>query len=68
MVDSETFSENFDKIKNKIKDTWDKLTDQDLESIKGQKDKLVTMVAEKYGETKEVINQKLENITDKYNK
>ena len=65
MADSKTFSENFDKIKGKIKDTWDELTDQDLDSIKGQKDRLVLMIAEKYGETKEAIARKLDDLTGK---
>jgi len=41
------------QMKGSVKQQWGKLTDDDLEIIDGQKDKLVGRLQERYGITKE---------------
>ncbi len=41
------------QVKGSVKQQWGKLTDDDLEVIDGQKDKLVGRLQERYGITKE---------------
>ena len=48
-----------------IKKQWGEITDQDLEKIKGNKDQLIGMIQNKYGETKEAIENKINDWLDK---
>lgn len=45
-----------------IQEKWGKLTKQDFERIKGDKEKLVGLIQEKYGEAKEKIEETLSEI------
>lgn len=48
-----------------IKKQWGKITDQDLEKIKGNKDQLIGLIQSKYGETKEQVEKKINEWLDK---
>ena len=43
----------WNQIKGAVKEKWGKLTDDDLEVIKGKKDQLIGKIQERYGITKE---------------
>lgn len=58
---------NWTELVTKIKKKWNKLTDQDLEKVKGQKDKLIALIQEKCGETKESIEDAVNNLLDTIN-
>lgn len=57
---------NLTQFKGAIQKKWGNITDQDFDKIKGQKEKLVGLIQEKYGEGKESIEEVLENIIEKY--
>lgn len=59
---------NWDQIEGKwkqakgtIKQKWGKLTDDDLDVINGQKDKLVGKLQERYGINKEEAQKQIDN-------
>ncbi len=43
---------NWDEMKDKIQNRWEKLTDEDLKAIAGRRDQLTDKLAETYGITK----------------
>lgn len=61
-AEDKTFRERYEDMKSAIKEAFPSLTDMDLESVKGQKDKLIILLVEKYGETKGVVSEKLNRI------
>lgn len=65
-MNKDIFKGNLNQFKGAIQKKWGEITDQDLEKVKGQKDKLVGLIQEKYGEGKESIEEALENIVEKY--
>lgn len=40
---------NWKQLKGAVRETWDKLSDIDLDAIKGKEEKLVGRIQEKYG-------------------
>ena len=51
---------NWKKFSGEVKKQWSKLTDDDLGQIKGEKDKLVGMLQEKYGYAKQKAQEELD--------
>ena len=49
------------QIKGEVRTRWGKLTDSDLEMIKGQKDQLVGRIQERYGIQKEEAQRQVED-------
>ena len=61
-AEDKTFRERYEDMKEAIKEAWPSLSDIDLNSVKGQKDKFIILLAEKYGESKEAVSEKLKYI------
>tara|TARA_B100002019_G_C21094243_1_gene510187 strand:- start:256 stop:549 length:294 start_codon:yes stop_codon:yes gene_type:complete len=57
----------WDQMKGQLRQAYGDLTDQELESTKGDREELVGRIKEKYGDTKETINQKIDEIASKLN-
>lgn len=53
------------QVKGNVKKNWAKLTDDDLEAIKGNKDILVGKIQERYGITKEEAKKQLDKFKSK---
>ena len=58
-------SGNWKQLVGQIKKSWGKLTDQDLEKAKGNMDILVGVIQEKYDETKDAIELKVNKMLDR---
>lgn len=54
----------WDQAKGKIKEMWADLTDQDLDKVKDDTEKLIALIQEKTGETKEEIKKSINDISD----
>lgn len=52
----------WEQLKGRVRKAWGELTDDDVEKAKGSKEKLVGIIQEKYGETKEAIKKKIDNM------
>lgn len=55
-------------IKGKVREKWAKLTDDDIESIAGKKDRLVGKIQERYGIEKENAEKDLDRYIDGINR
>ena len=51
---------NWQQMKGMIREKWAKLTDQDVESIGGKKDRLFGLLKERYGIEKEKASAELD--------
>ena len=54
----------WNEIKGKVKEQWGKLTDDDLDQIEGNRDKLAGMVQERYGKTREAAEKEVDDWFD----
>jgi uncharacterized protein YjbJ (UPF0337 family) len=52
----------WDQIKGRAKKAWGELTDDDFKKAEGSVDKLYGVIQEKFGNTKEAIKAKLDNL------
>lgn len=52
-MDNNVFKGKWKQLKGEAKKQWGKLTDDDLDVIDGEKDKLVGKLQERYGHTKD---------------
>ncbi len=53
----------FEQLKGKAKRVWGELTDDDIMKSEGSADKLYGLIQEKFGDTKELIKEKLDKLT-----
>jgi uncharacterized protein YjbJ (UPF0337 family) len=51
---------NWKQIKGSARKTWGKLTDDDLDVVEGEKDRLVGKVQERYGIAKEEAERRVD--------
>lgn len=54
----------WDQFKAAIRQQWGHLTDDDLEQAKGQRDKLIGRIHERYGETKDKVSKRIDELID----
>jgi uncharacterized protein YjbJ (UPF0337 family) len=66
MLNEEQFSGKWKEIKGGIRNLWGRLTDDELESVKGNVTEVTGLVERKYGETKEEIKAKLNQLMDSF--
>jgi uncharacterized protein YjbJ (UPF0337 family) len=52
----------WDQIKGRAKKAWGELTDDDFKKAEGSADKLYGVIQEKFGDTKEAIKAKLDQL------
>ena len=50
---------NWTRLIGYARKTWGDLSDSELEKIKGQKDKLIGLIEQKYGHSKEAVEDKI---------
>lgn len=53
------------QVKGNIKKQWGKLTDDDLDKIKGDSEKLIGKIQEKYGTSKDAAEAQVKKFKDK---
>ncbi len=52
----------FEQLKGRAKKAWGELTDDDFQKAEGSSDKLYGIIQEKFGDTKEATQKKLDSI------
>jgi uncharacterized protein YjbJ (UPF0337 family) len=62
-VNWEQIKGNWEQAKGKVKTRWGKLTDDDLTTIAGERDKLTGRLQELYGLTKEEAQRQVDELT-----
>jgi uncharacterized protein YjbJ (UPF0337 family) len=68
-MDSHEFEGQWKGIKGELKSWWGKLTDDDIQQISGNKDKLIGIMQQKYGylydEAQREIDRRLKELADR---
>lgn len=59
-MNQDTFAGQWKQMRGELKSWWGKLTDNDFDLIRGQKDKLIGVIQEKYGYAREKAQQEVE--------
>lgn len=65
-MNRDIFAGKWKQMRGELRNWWGRLTDDDFERIGGQKDKLVGIVQEKYGYTRERAEQEIEQRFQEY--
>jgi uncharacterized protein YjbJ (UPF0337 family) len=65
-MNQDILSGKWKQMRGELKTWWGKLTDDDFERIGGQKDKLVGLIKERYGYTREQAEQEVERRLQEY--
>ena len=60
MANQETMKGKWNQLKGEARQQWGKLTDDDIERIAGDKDKLVGKLQERYGYEKEEAKKEVD--------
>lgn len=60
-MNKDTFEGKWEQVKGDVQKKWGKLTNDDLDVIKGDSKKLVGKLQEKYGMTKEEAEKEVDN-------
>jgi uncharacterized protein YjbJ (UPF0337 family) len=65
-MNEDIFAGQWKQMRGELKSWWGKLTDDDLDRIGGQKDKLIGLVQEKYGYARDYAEQEVERRFKEY--
>jgi uncharacterized protein YjbJ (UPF0337 family) len=65
-MNDDVFTGQWNQVRGSLKSWWGRLTDDDLDRIGGQKDRLVGLVQEKYGRTREEAEREVEQRLREY--
>ena len=60
-MNSDTLKGQWHQVKGEIKTQWGKLTDDDINQIEGQSEKLIGKLQERYGFAKDRAQQEFDN-------
>ncbi len=66
MANQNTINGKWNEIKGEIRTFWGNLTDDELEKTKGNSTSIIGLLEQKYGEKKEVLQEKLDRIVEKF--
>ena len=55
---------NWKQLKGKVKETWGKLTDDDLDAAAGRRDQIVGKIQERYGIAKDEAERQMKQFED----
>lgn len=65
-MNEDIFAGQWKEIRGELKSWWGKLTDDDFDWIGGQKDKLIGLIQERYGYTRDQARDEMERRFDEY--
>ncbi len=62
-MNKDIFEGKWKQLQGQAKVLWGKLTDDDLKQVGGKYDKFVGMIQEKYGYTRERVEEEIDRLT-----
>jgi uncharacterized protein YjbJ (UPF0337 family) len=65
-MNHDIFAGHWKQMRGTLKSWWGKLSDDDFEWIEGQKDKLIGLVQEKYGYTRDQAREEVDRCFNEY--
>jgi uncharacterized protein YjbJ (UPF0337 family) len=67
-MNAEIFKRKWQQLRDEVKQWWEKLTADDLDSIKGERDTLVGLVQERYGYGREHAEAEVDRCLNAYDR
>lgn len=64
-MNSDIFKGKWKQMQGSAKSKWGDLTDDDLQKMEGDRDKMVGVIQEKYGKTREEAESEVDDFMDK---
>ena len=61
-MNSDVFAGTWKQMRGQAKECWGKLTEDDLEQVDGKRDKLVGLLQERYGYSREKAEEELKRL------
>ena len=65
-MDEDQFKGKWEQMKSRAQEEFGKLTDDDLQEVKGRRDRMLGKIQERYGDTKEKAAEKLKEFERKF--
>lgn len=62
-MNNDQVQSQWDRFTAKVKQEWGDLTDDEVKKAEGNKDELIARIQEKYGDSKEAIAKKFNELT-----
>lgn len=66
MLNEQQFEAKWKEIKGGIRNLWGQLTEDELDQMKGNLHEIVDVVQDRYGDTREEIQQKFNQLMDSF--
>lgn len=66
MINEEILKGKWNEIRGEIRSRWGKLTDDELESAKGDSTRLMGLIQQRYGSKKEEVEGALEKMVSRF--
>lgn len=66
MLNQEQIKGKWTEIKGGVRNLWGQITDDELEQTKGNLSAIAGIIEQRYGETKEVVKEKLDTLMDSF--
>jgi len=63
-MDEQIFRGKWELFRKKVKEWWDALTEQELDSIEGHWDRLITLLMDRYGYSRERAEEEVKHRWD----
>jgi uncharacterized protein YjbJ (UPF0337 family) len=67
-MDTSVLTNKWNQVRNDVKHRWDKLTEEDVERVKGDIDELVSLVEQKYGYTRKAAESEVKRFLKQYDR
>lgn len=65
-MNKDTFAGDWKQIKGKVRETWGKLTDDEVETIAGKRDQLSGQIQKSYGISKDNAEKQIDDWQEKH--
>lgn len=66
MANQNTINGKWNEIKGEIRSFWGNLTEDELEKTKGNMTSIIGLLEQKYGDKKDILQEKLDSIVAKF--
>lgn len=64
-MDKGEFEKRWPQIRTQVRSRWNKLTEQDLESVRGNPELLIGLIQEKYEESRQAVEMQLKTLVER---
>jgi uncharacterized protein YjbJ (UPF0337 family) len=65
-MNADVFKGKWNQLKGEVKQQWGDLTNDEVDQIEGRRDKLVGVIQERYGYTKDRAEREVNDFLDEY--